>query len=119
MVLSTCTPVHAPQFLLRVALVESGSSVRVVEVLSRCTWYSQLRCSAYDLDRLPRTAEWPLNVVRAYDWLGVAYEQLGKKDQALREYQKFLEIWKEADFSSKEIEDAKVRVAKLKGMGSQ
>jgi serine/threonine protein kinase/tetratricopeptide (TPR) repeat protein len=45
--------------------------------------------------------------------LGNLYEQRGLKDKAAEQYKKFLEIWKEADPGSPEVEDAKVRLAKL------
>ncbi len=51
--------------------------------------------------------------VKALYWLGVAYEQQGNKPKAKEEYEKLLEIWKEADFNSPEISNAKQRLAKL------
>lgn len=58
----------------------------------------------------------PFNGVEAIYWLGVAYEQKGEKAKAIQEYEKFLEIWKDADpeLQQKEIKDAKERLAKLK-----
>ena len=51
----------------------------------------------------------------AHYWLGVAYEQQGNKEKAINEYKKFMDIWKDADFNSPEMKDAKTRVAKLEG----
>jgi len=59
--------------------------------------------------------DWPVPQVKAHYWLGVAYEKQGDKNKALAEYKKFLDIWKDADFNSPEMKDAKVRVAKLEG----
>lgn len=53
---------------------------------------------------------------KAHYWLGVAYEQQGEKSRAIDEYGKFLETWKDADFKSDEIRDAKARLVKLKAM---
>jgi len=62
---------------------------------------------------------WPIQAVKAYYWSGVAYEQLDQKEKALREYKEFLDIWKDADFNSPEIKDAKIRVSKLSGVASK
>jgi tetratricopeptide (TPR) repeat protein len=59
---------------------------------------------------------WPIQAVKAHYWLGVAYEKQGEKDKALKEYKKFLEIWKDADFKSPEINAAKSQIMKLEGM---
>jgi TolA-binding protein len=58
-------------------------------------------------------AYWPVQAVKAHYWLGVAYEQQGNKKEAVKEYKKFLKIWKDADFDSPEITDANRRVLKL------
>jgi tetratricopeptide (TPR) repeat protein len=60
----------------------------------------------------------PIGAVKAHYWLGVAYEQQGQKDKAVKSYETFLDIWKNADFKSPEIADAKARLSKLKGMAS-
>jgi serine/threonine protein kinase/Flp pilus assembly protein TadD len=46
--------------------------------------------------------------------LGVAYEQSGWTDKAIGEYEKFLDILKNADTAIPEIADARQRLAKLK-----
>ncbi|MGH8004476.1 MAG: tetratricopeptide repeat protein [Limisphaerales bacterium] len=66
---------------------------------------------------LPTTRYWPIAAVKAHYWLGVAYEQTGEKEKAQKEYEKFLEIWKDADFNSPELADAKERLARLKKKG--
>jgi serine/threonine protein kinase/Tfp pilus assembly protein PilF len=47
--------------------------------------------------------------------LGKIYEQKGWKGKALEQYEKFLNLWKEADPGFPEVEDAKKRLAVLKG----
>jgi tetratricopeptide (TPR) repeat protein len=52
---------------------------------------------------------------RSFYWLGKIHEQLGDKKEAIENYQKFLGIWKDADPGLPEVEDAKKRLAELKG----
>ena len=46
--------------------------------------------------------------------LGKIYEQKGWKGKALEQYEKFLDLWKDADPGFSEVEDAKKRLAALK-----
>jgi serine/threonine protein kinase/Flp pilus assembly protein TadD len=45
--------------------------------------------------------------------LGKIYEQKGERELAIEKYEKFLELWKEADPGLPELEDAKSRLASL------
>ena len=46
--------------------------------------------------------------------LGIAYEQSGWNTKAVAEYQKFLDLWQNADDGLPEVEDAKKRLAALR-----
>ena len=47
-------------------------------------------------------------------WLGQAYEESGWTDKAIEQYETFLDIWKNADDGLKSVEDAKLRLVRLK-----
>jgi len=57
---------------------------------------------------------WPIAAVKAHYWLGVTYQQQGNTDQAVKEYDAFLDIWKNTDFRSSEMQDALTRLSKLR-----
>ncbi len=51
--------------------------------------------------------------VKSFYWLGRIAEERGKKTEARKRYQEFLEMWKDADPGLPEVEDAKKRLAGL------
>ena len=51
--------------------------------------------------------------------LGKILEQKGEKNLAHENYEKFLELWKDADEDLPDLIDAKARLAKLKGMSKK
>ena len=51
---------------------------------------------------------------KSFYMLGKIYEQTGKKRRAIKNYEKFLSLWEDADPGFPEVEDAKKRVAGLK-----
>jgi tetratricopeptide (TPR) repeat protein len=52
---------------------------------------------------------------KSFYMLGKIYQQQGQKDKAIEHYEKFLTLWKDADSGIPEVEDAKKRLAGLKG----
>jgi tetratricopeptide (TPR) repeat protein len=53
--------------------------------------------------------------VKAFYKLGQTYEQKGVTPRAIVNYEKFLDLWKDADPGIAEVEDARERLAGLKG----
>jgi serine/threonine protein kinase/predicted negative regulator of RcsB-dependent stress response len=51
---------------------------------------------------------------KSFYMLGKIYEQKGQKDEAIEHYEKFLDLWKNADPGIAEVEDARKRLAGLK-----
>jgi tetratricopeptide (TPR) repeat protein len=59
--------------------------------------------------------EFSVGYIKAVYDLGVAYEQSGWTNKAIAQYEAFLEKWKDADPGIPEIEDARQRLARLRG----
>ncbi len=94
-----------PQYYLASAYLKAGRLADAVDEIERLL-------ERFDQDRV-------LNArlaVKAYYHLGVAYEQSGWDDEAIEQYEEFLNIWKDADPGIEEVEDAKRRLAVLKEM---
>ncbi len=106
-------PNHAPQIAYGIALFKAGRVDEAVEELSHVTRWVPNSNLMMSLSFLPESAEWPIATVKAHYWLGVAYEQQGRKADAAREYRTFLDTWKDADFPSPQIRDARSRLARL------
>ncbi|UCE42321.1 MAG: tetratricopeptide repeat protein, partial [Candidatus Aminicenantes bacterium] len=51
---------------------------------------------------------------KSFFMLGKIYEQQGDTAQAIKNYEKFLDLWKDADPGIAEVEDARKRLAGLK-----
>jgi tetratricopeptide (TPR) repeat protein len=54
-----------------------------------------------------------VHAVKAHYLLGLAYEKSGWNKKAVKQYEEFLEIWKNADEGIEEVEDARERLEKL------
>ncbi|HEX9007531.1 MAG TPA: tetratricopeptide repeat protein, partial [Bacteroidota bacterium] len=106
---------RAPQVRYGIALLKNGHLNEAFAELQGATWWIPISFPPIELIFLPSGVEWPIDVVTTHYWLGVAYEQQGKQAEAKREFQKFLETWRDADFQSSEIKDARIRLARLGG----
>ncbi|MBL7958820.1 protein kinase [bacterium] len=109
-------PNHAPQYHMALSLLKSGRTGDAIKEFHLLTRRSPMGNMFFDLDYLPFWNYGSVFSVKAHYWLGVAYEKQGEKQKAVAKYETFLRIWKDADFKSNEIDDAKLRLAKLKGV---
>ncbi len=70
-------------------------------------------------ERITRLTKERINMgvlyVRAFYNLGKIFEEQGDKKKAAAHYEKFLELWKNADPGISEVEDARKRLARLEG----
>lgn len=91
------------QYMLARAYLESGRLDRAVAEL-------EMMLSKYNTSRAGALV-W---AVKAHYLLGQAYEKSGWNSRAVEQYEEFLDIWKDADSGSSEIEDAERRLSRLK-----
>ena len=108
-------PNHAPQIFYAVSLLKTGQTDDAIDELKRVTWWYPISFTPISLGFLSTTEYWPIAAVKAHYWLGVAYEEKGNTNKAIAEFEKFLQIWKDADKNIPELTDARTRIASLKG----
>jgi non-specific serine/threonine protein kinase len=97
------TPIFDIRYLLAQIYLETDQPENAMELLEKAlSRYDELRANK---------GMW---AVKAHYYLGIAYQDLERKQEAIRKYEEFLDIWKDADPGINEIEDAKKRLKKLK-----
>jgi hypothetical protein len=67
-------------------------------------------------DPNPENREGRLIYPKNYYELAILYEMKGSKTKAIRLYEKFLGLWKDADPGIAEVEDARKRLVGLKSI---
>ncbi|MCP4704522.1 MAG: tetratricopeptide repeat protein [candidate division Zixibacteria bacterium] len=90
------------RYLLAVAYVEFKQYADAISELKK-----QLKNQNY------RRTDFPIWNAKMHYYLGRAYEGLGQYRLAIEQYTYFVEIWKDADWDIKEINDAKSRLTYL------
>jgi len=97
-------PYHFPGLMyLGVSYLHSGRLGDAVTILEKANRnYDETRYGTPDMG------------VLCYYYLGRAYEESGWVDKAIDQYERFLEIWKDADQGIREVDDTKNRLASLK-----
>ena len=84
------------------AYKEKGDLDQAIEVYERLT------------DPNPENRDGRLIRPMNYYYLSELYEKKGRKAKAIESYEKFLSLWKDADFGIAELENARNRLAELK-----
>jgi serine/threonine protein kinase/tetratricopeptide (TPR) repeat protein len=95
------------RFCLASAYLEVGKLGEAVDLLEE--WVSR-----YPQTKISHT----ILAVKTHYLLGLAYDESGWHDKAIAQYEEFLDIWRDADPGIEEIEDARERLARLKGSSS-
>ncbi|MEJ2104842.1 MAG: protein kinase, partial [Ignavibacteriaceae bacterium] len=104
-------PNHEPNIFYGITLLKTGKVSEAIGEFKRIVnWPRDIFTFAFPGE----TYYWPITSVKAHYWLGVAYEKQGEKEKALKEFEEFTDIWKDADFNSFELKDAKARIVRLK-----
>jgi hypothetical protein len=57
---------------------------------------------------------WPLS----FYYLGICFEELGHRPEAVSSYRRFLDLWKAADPDQVQIQDARIRLGRLSARNS-
>jgi len=69
----------------------------------------------WGISHLENVYQWnPIHAVKAHYLLGTAYEQINKIEQAIKQYEQFLSLWKDADPGIPEVENARARLKRLR-----
>jgi tetratricopeptide (TPR) repeat protein len=89
---------NTTEALLAQAYKEKGNLDKAIEVYERIT------------DPNPENREGRLIYPKNYYFLALCYEMKGKKAKAIQSYEKFLNLWKDADPGIAEVEDARKRL---------
>ena len=95
------------QFIVRAALGEI--CLKAGRADEAATIFSQLLTSYTS----PR-AYYGIESAKLHYYLGQAYEQLNRPEDAAAQHDRFLELWSEADHTSSSIEDARSRLDRLR-----
>jgi tetratricopeptide (TPR) repeat protein len=112
-------PNHLPPLTVAVAHLKTGRITDAIEELKKISMWVDVSVDQFTLSFLP-LLDTPIPAsVKSHYWLGVAYEHQGQRDLAINEYEEFLDIWKDADFKSPELSDARARLAKLKRVAAR
>lgn len=61
---------------------------------------------------------WLIRSARSHNYLGWAYKEFGWTEKAVVQYEKLIELWKNADQVFDIYEDAKLRLKQLKAVSS-
>ncbi len=109
-------PNHEPNIFYSIALLKTGQISEAIEEFQRLKYWSRTD-DIFIISTLPGARfDWSIAAVKTHYWLGAAYEMQGNNDKALNEFRKFVDIWKDADFNSPEITEAKAQILKLEGI---
>ena len=118
-VIQALPPNHEPNIFYGIALLKTGQTSEAITELQKLSYWPPNNDIYILRGRPGADLDWPVPAVKAHYWLGVAYAQQGNKEKAEAEFKKFLDTWKDADFTSPELKDAKIQIQKFQGMAAK
>ncbi len=89
---------------LALAYYKAGDFEKAIEEYEKITMLTSGRMQYGDI------------YVKSFYMLGKIYEQQGQKAKAIKNYEKFLSLWKDADPGIAEVDDARKRLKALKSL---
>jgi len=95
-----------------------GDTDKAIDVLEKLVRFDPGRKSLRLTSPNEYAIAWRLTPPQAYYDLGRLYEKKGINEKARENYRKFLDLWKDADPGQPEVEDARKRLAGLKGQAT-
>ncbi len=88
---------------------QNEKAIEAVQRMQRIYWAGTRRISSFRAEFYPKS----------FYLLGKIYEKKGDRELATQNYEKFLDLWKDADKDLPDLMDAKERLAKLKEMSNK
>ena len=104
-----------PETAIAYAYETMGETGKAIDVLEKLVRFDPGRKSLRLTSPNEYALAWRLTPPQAYYELGRLYEKKGLKDKARENFRKFLDLWKDADPGMLEVDDARKRLAGLKG----
>ncbi len=102
---------QSPVEFNRYTMMLSGIAYYKTNQIEKAIGVFETLLTTYSVDDLDH----PVLMVEMHYYLGLAYEKSGRIEKAIQKYEDFLDIWRDADESLKSLQDAKERLAFLKG----
>jgi serine/threonine protein kinase/Tfp pilus assembly protein PilF len=101
--LESARPLFEARYFLAEAYLDSDQPAEAAKLLEKALL-------SYDDRRL----SYPTLSVRAHYILGLAYQETGRNEEAIEQFEEFLDIWRDADPGITEVEDAKEKLKQLR-----
>ena len=96
-------PIFEIRYFMAQVYLEAGQPDKAAEILEKALLrYDELRAAK---------GMW---AVQSHYYLGMAYQDLGRNQDAIKQYEEFLNLWKNADPELTMVEDARERLQKLR-----
>ena len=100
------------EYELALCYLETGQNEKAIEEVRKIQ-------TSYAVHWFRHLAKRPAVYPKSFYLLGKIYEKKGDKQLAIESYEEFLNLWRDADEDVPELIEAKVWLAKLRGMSKK